>query len=411
MAVIHHRAVLDNGLQISAEVDAEAHTAACGYFVCTGTRDEDVVDTGVSHFLEHMMFKGTEKRSAEEVNLAFDELGVNNNAFTTQEMTAFYVHSIPDVFSQALEVLTDIMRPSLRESDFNDERGVILEEIAMYEDQPFWRLYEKTMEEHYGGHPLSRRVLGTGETIRDLKRARMVEYFGQRYSADNTTLAIAGNVDFDAVVKQVSDLCGGWERTNTVRQYPEVELRNRELTIEDERAARQYLIMISPAPSLQDEDRYAASMLANLIGDTEGSLLYWALVDPGIAEEAQAGYDGRDGLGDMFVYASCSPERSDKVESIINDQLDRCLELITEDDLERLRNKTATGVTIGSERPLGRMMRLGRMAMYYGPDEYRTLDEELARIQSVTFDDLRRVYEAYPFKPRTVGRLQPCQSS
>jgi len=276
----------------------------------------------------------------------------------------------------------------------------------MYDDQPFWRLYEKTMEVHYENHPLAMRVLGTVDSIRELKRERMVGYFNQRYSADNTALAIAGRVDFDDVVDRADQFCGQWKRTNTARTYPELQLDCNDFTLEDERTNRHYLIMISPAPALQDDRRYAASMLANLIGDNEGSILYWALVDPGLAEEAQAGYDGRDALGDMFVYASCSPDRAEQVEEIINDRLDRCLALITDDDLERLRSKTATNITVGSERPLGRMMRLGRMAMYYG-EEYRTLDEELARIEAVTLDDLRGVYEAFPFTPRTVGRLRP----
>lgn len=410
MTVEHKTATLDNGLFLSAEVDLDAYTAACGFFVRTGTRDEDPAEMGVSHFLEHMMFKGTDARSAEDVNREFDEVGASNNAFTSQEMTAFYAHVLPEVFPRTLGILADIMRPALRSSDFQDERGVILEEIAMYDDQPFWRLYEKAMEVHYENHPLAMRVLGTVDSIRELKRERMVGYFDQRYSADNTTLAIAGRVDFDDVVDRANQFCGRWKRTNTARMYPELQLDSNDFTLEDERTNRHYLIMISPAPALQDDRRYAASMLANLIGDSEGSILYWALVDPGIAEEAQTGYDGRDALGDMFVYASCSPERAEQVEEIINDRLDQCLELINEDDLERLRSKTATNITVHSERPLGRMMRLGRMAMYYG-EEYRTLDEELARIEAVTLDDLQAVYEAFPFKPRTVGRLRPANHS
>ena len=181
MTIEHKTATLDNGLFITAEVDPDAHTAACGFFVRTGTRDENPVDMGVSHFLEHMMFKGTDTRSAEDVNREFDEVGASNNAFTSQEMTAFYAHVLPAVFPRTLGILADIMRPTLRDTDFQDERGVILEEIAMYDDQPFWRLYEKTMEVHYENHPLAMRVLGTVDSIRELKRERMVGYFNQRY--------------------------------------------------------------------------------------------------------------------------------------------------------------------------------------------------------------------------------------
>ncbi len=402
----HRTATLDNGLFITAEVDPAAHTASCGFFVNTGTRDEVPADMGISHFLEHMMFKGTPTRSADDVNREFDELGASYNAFTNQEMTAFYGSVLPEVLPQTLNLLADIMRPTLREEDFQDERGVILEEIAMYADQPFWRLYEQAMEIHYGQHPLHMRVLGTTETIKAMSQEQMMSYFTQRYSADNTTLALAGNVDFDAVVEQVTSCCGSWNRTNTERTYNPLDAASHDFTMEDDRTNRHYLLMLSPAPSIQDDRRYAASMLANLLGDTEGSLLYWALVDPGIAEEAQAGFDGRDGLGDMYVYASCNPDRAQQVEEIINQKIKNCVNEVTDDDLERLRSKTATNITVSSERPAGRMMRLGRMSMYFG-SQYRTLDEELELIQSVTLDDVRAVYEAFPFQPRTVARLRP----
>lgn len=400
-------AQLPNGLRLIAEVDPNAYTAACGFFVKTGTRDEQAAHMGVSHFLEHMMFKGTATRAADDVNREFDELGANYNAFTSQEMTAFWAHVLPENLTPATCLLADIMRPALREEDFNTERGVILEEIAMYQDQPFWRLYEAAMERHYRGHPLSFRVLGTTETIRALPRDAMRAYFDDRYSADNTVLALAGNLDFDAMVKAAEECTGRWQRTDTRRQYPPYTLETSNLVIEDSKANRSYLIMISPGPAHGDPRRYAADMLAHLLGDQEGSLLYWALVDTGIAEEAQVGYDGRDRVGDFFVFASCPPEREAEVERIIDDQIHRCLDLVTEDDLERLRNKIATSVTLAGERPAGRMRRLGRVWTYLG--EYSTLEEELARIQAVTLDDVRAVYAEFPFRPRTVGRLRPAK--
>jgi len=405
MTIEYKKTTLSNGLRIQAEVDSSAQTAACGFFVRTGSRDEDPGIMGVSHYLEHMIFKGTETRTADDVNREFDEIGATYNAFTSNETTAFWAHILPEHLPKTIDILTDIMRPSLRSNDLEMERGVILEEIAMYRDIPFWRLYDETMEAYYRSHPLSHRVLGTDETVTNLPHEDMVAYFNERYSADNTTFVMAGNLDFEAMVQEIHQRCSHWTNTQTHREFPSIEYGSSEVCIEDDKTSKHYLLMITPGPPIQDDRRYAADMLAHLIGDQEGSLLYWTLVDPGIAEEAQVGYDGRDGLGDFYVYASCPPERAEEVERLIDDQITRCLDLVTDDDLERLRSKIATQVTLSGERPAGRMRRLGQLGTYNLP--YTTLAEELTRIQSVTLDDVRAVYEAFPFTPRTIGRLMP----
>ncbi len=398
-------ATLANGLTVIGEVEPHAHSAACGFFVKAGARDEEAPVMGVSHFLEHMMFKGTARRSAEDVNREFDELGASHNAFTTTEMTAFYAGVLPEFLPRAVDILADILRPALRQEDFDTEKGVILEEIAMCKDNPFWVLYEKSMEAYYGRHPLGFRVLGTEETITALARDQMREYFEHRYSADNTVVALAGRVDFDAVVAQIDALCGGWRRTGAVRAPGQPAPREHSFTVKDEKVTRAYLLAVSPGPAAQDERRYAAMMLAKVLGDPGNSRLHWALIEPGLAEEAQAVYDGHDGCGDFYVYASGDPERAGDIWAGVEREIDRLVGSLTEDDLERLRNKSATGVTLAGERPAGRMQRLGRQWVYHG--EHRTLEEELARINAVTLDDLRAVAAAFPFRPRTVGRLLP----
>ena len=138
-------ATLSNGLVILGEVDAAAHTAAAGFFVRTGARDEPTPLMGVSHFLEHMMFKGSDRRTAFQVNEDFDRIGASHNAFTSGEMTCFHAHVLPEHLPAAVDMLADILRPALRQADFDEEKGVILEEIAMYEDNPFMALYERMM--------------------------------------------------------------------------------------------------------------------------------------------------------------------------------------------------------------------------------------------------------------------------
>lgn len=405
MSVQYKHATLPNGLTVIAEIIPQAHSTAIGFFVKTGARDERPEVMGVSHFLEHMMFKGTEKRAAEDVDRDFDNIGATHNAYTSTEITAFWAHSLPEHLLDATEILANIMRPSLRQEDFDSEKNVILEEIAMYQDHPFWVLYERAMEEFYRGHPLSHRVLGTTETIQQLQRDEMQAYFTQRYSADNTVVAIAGQVDFDQAVAEIERHCGHWERTDTKREYPPTQHERGEFSIELPTVNRHYMIMIAPAPAIDDERRYAAGMLAQILGASDGSRLYWALVDPGLADEAQAQWAGRDGVGDSIVYCSCSPENAQQVQEVVMKEIAGLVDSLSEDDLQRVRSKTATAATLQGELPRGRMKRLGHVWTYFG--EYRSLEEELAAINAVTLDDLREVASAFPMQPIVVGHLRP----
>jgi predicted Zn-dependent peptidase len=405
MPVTFEHATLPNGLTIISETDPAAHTAACGFFVKTGARDEARPQMGVSHFLEHMMFKGTATRSADDVNRGFDEIGASHNAFTTTELTAFHASILPEHLGSALEILGDILRPALRREDFDTEKNVILEEIAMYKDQPFWVLYERAMEEFFGSHGLGFRVLGTEGSITTLERDQMQSYFDERYSADNTVLALAGRLDFRKVVDQASRLCGGWARTGATRDARPPTCRDADFTVRDEKVTRAYLLLVSPGPARRDERRYAAMMLAQVLGAADNSRLHWALVEPGIAEEAQAGFDAHDGIGSTYIFASGDPDRAEEILRVIDREIAGLVPSLTEDDLERLRNRLATSVTLAGERPAGRMHRLGRLWPYLG--RYMTLEEELAAINRVSLEDLRRVAREFPFRPRTIGRMLP----
>src|SRR5688572_28214962 len=203
-------ATLDNGLEIVAECNDSAHSLGVGYFVRTGARDETDEVAGVSHFLEHMVFKGTPRRSAEDVNRNFDEIGAHYNAFTSEENTVYYASVLPEYQEASIDLLADILRPSLRDDDFNMEKKVILEEIQMYLDQPPFGMDDRIKLLHLGGHPLARSVLGTSQSITDLTPEQMRNYFTARYSPDNIFVAAAGKVDFNALVEQVAARCGSW---------------------------------------------------------------------------------------------------------------------------------------------------------------------------------------------------------
>lgn len=405
MPVTFRQHLAPNGLRIIAECDPDAHSAAAGFFVRTGARDEASQVMGVSHFLEHMMFKGTDTLSAEDLNRRFDEIGARNNAYTSSEMTCFYAHVIPEFLPDATELLARMMRPALRQDDFDREKCVILEEIAMYKDEPYWVLYENVMERHYRGHTLGHRVLGTEETIKALSRDQMREYFENRYSADNTVVSLAGKVDFDAAVRQIEALCADWQPTRVGRDNRRPQIGGGEFEIRDSNVTRGYLLGMAAGPSIDDERRYAAVLLSQVLGASDNSRFHWALIETGLAEEAQAGYDPHDGAGDYLVFAAGDPSRLDEIWSVMQREIENLARSVTQDDLERLRTKLATAVTIGGERPADRMQRIGRLWTYLA--RHTTLEEELDRINRVTLDEVREVAAAFPLRPATVGRLIP----
>lgn len=417
MPVTFQHATLDNGLTIIAETDPGAHSAAIGYFVKTGARDEALGVMGVSHFLEHMMFKGTQRRTAEDINRGFDAIGAKNNAYTSHEMTCFYASVLPDrLFGAggANDLLADMMRPALRQTDFDTEKNVILEEIAMYDDNPFFVLYERTLEEHHAGagvaggagmHPLGHRVLGTKSSITDLSSEQMRDYFERRYSADNTVVAIAGKVDFGRAVEEIGERCGSWRRTGAARTPGAAQKRDRDLELRDEKVNRAYALMLTPGPSSTDPRRYAASLLSQIVGGSDNSRLHWALIDPGLADQAEMSLDTHDGSGDYMLFVTCDPDKAGKVWSIVEAQLADLDRTLCEDDLSKIRSKAATGVVLAGERPGGRMQRLGRQWLYHGA--YTTLEEELERINRVSVGDVRGVLRDFPLRPRTLGWLLP----
>jgi len=399
---------LDNGLTVLAECNDQAHTGAVGFFVKTGARDESPELMGVSHFLEHMMFKGTARRTADDVNREFDEIGANYNAFTSHELTGYFAHVLPEYVPQATDLLADIMMPALREADFETERQVILEEIGMYEDQPEWRLQDTILEDFYANHPLGHRVLGTGGeegTVARLSTDQMRDYFARRYSPENLVVSAAGRVDFDRLVADLARLTGHWQPQGPRRSYTPPEPADKTRTIVDQNLTRHYIALACPAPSAQDEQRFAAKVLADVLGDTEGSRIYWALVDPGLAEEADFGFLPQDQTGCYFGFASCDPDKAKRVEETLLATIDKFGEDIGDDEVERAKNKLATQATLQGEAPAGRMRGLGIQWLYLS--RYVSLEEELEQLMAVTPDQVRQLAGEYPFHPRTLERLGP----
>ncbi|MBW8036256.1 MAG: insulinase family protein, partial [Planctomycetes bacterium] len=236
---------LSNGLTIIGEVNKSALSASVGFFTRTGSRDETSEISGVSHFLEHMMFKGTESMSALEVNEAFDRLGADFNAFTSEENTVYYAAVLPEYLADVTSLWTQLMRPSLRDEDFDIEKNVIKQEIAMYKDHPQFDVMDMARAMHFGDHPCGNSVLGTNESIDDLKSEQMREYFSRRYSPNNIVVACTGNFDFENIVSLVEEKCGGWQRADAGRKLSYSKGTMTKKRIEKENLAREHICLLS----------------------------------------------------------------------------------------------------------------------------------------------------------------------
>ncbi|HUY31925.1 MAG TPA: pitrilysin family protein [Pirellulales bacterium] len=398
--------VLPNGLEVVAECDAEARSTALGFFVKTGARDEADDVAGVSHFLEHMVFKGTPTRSADDVNREFDEMGAHYNAFTNEEHTVYHAAVLPEYLRPALALLSDILRPSLRDDDFDTEKKVIIEEIRMYADQPPFGADDRVRAAHFGRHPLGHSVLGTVRSITDLKVEAMREYFRRRYSPANIALVAAGQVDFDALLAAAGEYCGGWEPFEAGRTAERAAPHAGFECLLHPSATQEYVLQLANGPGATDDDRFAAKLLATILGDDSGSRLFWELVDPGLAESANLGHCDYEGTGLYMTYLSCEPEQT-------AGNLRRVLEIyrgveaggVTAAELGQAKNKINSRVVLSSERPRGRLFNLGSNWTYRR--EYRSVKDDLDAVDAVTLDQLAAVLAKYPLTVSTTIAVGP----
>ena len=400
----HH--TLDNGLEIVAEVSPDAYSSAYAFFVRTGARDETDEISGVSHFLEHMVFKGSVNRTAEQVNRDLDDLSASSNAFTSEEQTVYYATTLPEEQENIIELLADIMRPVLRQDDFDTEKQVILEEIAKYDDQPPYGAHEKCMAAFFGEHPLGRSVLGTTQSVGSLARDQMLHYFERRYSPANMVLAAAGNLDFDALILQAQNYCGRWQMFEAPRALLPARPREAMQVIHKPLAVQQYVVQLSPGPSATDEDRYAARLLSTIVGDDSGSRLFWELVDTGQAESASIGSQEFQGAGVFMTWLSCLPD-------LAAENLQRIAEIIgevqsggvTEEELVQAKNKFCAHMVLQAERPTNRMFTVGNA--WIQRRQYKTVREAVETYRAVTLDDVHRVLKKYPLTPTATVAVGP----
>lgn len=400
----HH--TLDNGLEIVAEITPDSYSAAYGFFVRTGARDETDAVSGVSHFLEHMVFKGSANRSAAEVNRDLDDLSASSNAYTSEEQTVYYATILPDDQENIVELLADMMRPALRQDDFDTEKQVILEEIAKYDDQPPYGAHEKCMAAFFGEHPLGKSILGTTASVGDLKRDQMLGYFEQRYSPKNMVLAAAGNLDFDSLILQAQNYCGRWAMFEAPRNLPPPQPRQEFQVIHKPLAVQQYIVQLSPGPAATDADRYAARLLTTIIGDDSGSRLFWELVDTGKAESASIGTQEYQGAGVFLTWLSCLPElAAENLQHVAEIIQEAEADGVTEEELTQAKNKICAQIVLNAERPTNRLFSVGNS--WIQRRQYKTVREAVEAYRSVTLGDIARVLKKYPLSQTATVAVGP----
>ena len=404
-----HSHLLDNGLQIIGETSPSARSVALGFFVRTGARDEGPEVCGVTHFLEHMVFKGTPRRTALDVNRDFDRIGAHYNAFTSEENTVFYAAILPEYIPPAVDILADILRPSLRQDDFDMEKNVIIEEIGMYEDQPMWSAYDRAKRAYFADHPLGNSILGTPESIRALTRAQMHGYFQRRYVAPNITVVVAGNFAWQPFVAEIEKHCAGWNAGPTGRQdVRETRGSGTFQVLTKAKVVQEHVFLISPGPPADSPLRYAADTLALAVGDDSGSRLYWSLVDPGLADSAECSFHDYEGTGSFYTSLSCEPAQTAKNLGIVLDVLrDVRGKGITEEELQQAKSKIGSRVVRSSERPMGRMQAIGMAWTYL--HQYRTVDDEMKAFDAVTLKSIEEVLDRYPLDQLTTFALGPLE--
>ncbi len=308
---LFHTHRLSNGLQILGQPMPDYESVAVSFYVRTGSRDEkNPAIAGVSHFLEHMVFKGTKTLDWQEITLEFNKIGAELNAFTSEEETVYHARVLGEYLDRAVDLLSDMMYPRLAESDFETEKEVIVNEIARSEDQPYNTAYRRMMQTYFDAHPLGHDVLGTPESIRNMHIEQMRDYWNRRYAANNMILSVAGNFDWEHIVQRAEERCNTWRVGEAGRDISHYEpARSVNNIMVDKKLKQQIMILAMPSVSIDDPDYYAADLGGSILGDDDGSRIYWNIFQKGLAESASASIWAMEGTGILLMQANSTPER------------------------------------------------------------------------------------------------------
>jgi len=388
---------------------SDVRSVAIGFWVGVGSRDEAPGEAGASHFLEHLLFKGTPTRSAQGIAQAVEAVGGEMNAFTAKDHTAFYLRLLADDLSLGLDVLCDIMwDPAFRVDEVEAERQVILEEILMQRDEPEDLVHEMLAAALWPGHALGRDPLGDQATVMSMSVTEISAFHRRFYRPGTTVFAAAGLVDHDALVAEVearfarSGRAAGGSRPE--RRPPDGEPTP--LVVRRRKTEQAHLAWGLPAMSRADPDRHAATLLAHALGGGTASRLFQEVRERrGLAYSVYADRSGYDDAGVLVIYAGTAPNRAAETYKVVTDEILRLADGIDAQELAVARGNIVGSLALGLEDSGARMHRIGRSQLLHG--HIPTVDEVAASLASVTLDDLRRVGARLLERPRTLAVVGP----
>ncbi|MEV7088264.1 pitrilysin family protein [Streptomyces sp. NPDC093085] len=393
------RTTLPGGLRVVTETLPSVRSATFGIWVQVGSRDETPALNGATHYLEHLLFKGTGRRSALDISSAIDAVGGEMNAFTAKEYTCYYARVLDTDLPLAIDVVCDMLTGSLIEAaDVDAERGVILEEIAMTEDDPGDCVHDLFAHTMFGDTPLGRPVLGTVETVNALDRDRISRFYREHYDPTRLVVAAAGNVDHDAVVDLVRaafDRAGALSRTDATPVAPRdgttaVRAAGR-VDLLDRSTEQAHVVLGMPGLSRTDERRWALGVLSTALGGGMSSRLFQEVREKrGLAYSVYSYTSGFADCGLFGVYAGCRPGQVHDVLKICRDELDRVVAGgLPDDEIARAVGQLSGSTVLGLEDTGALMNRIGKSELCWGTQ--MSVDEMLAKIAAVTPDDIRAV--------------------
>jgi predicted Zn-dependent peptidase len=402
----HELTTLDNGLRIITHHMPTVRSVAVGCWVDTGSRDETPEEAGASHFLEHLLFKGSESWSARAISDAFDAIGARHNAFTSKEYTCFWARMRDEDLPLGVEILAEMIRnPAFRIEEIDSERHVVLEEINMNEDDPTDVAHEMFIDALWSSHPLAPPILGTTDSILGMSRDTIEGYWRRRYSPRSVVVAIAGHLP-DDVTDLVASHFGSWSGGDVDRVLtpPLVSSAVRVRTKDTEQA---HLVFGSPSIPRDDDRRFALALVDHVLGGGMSSRLFHEIREVrGLAYAVHAFRLPFADAGASATYVGTTPSQAEQVLKIIREQLDLVLdEGITPEELARAKGHVAGALAIGLEDANSRMNRIGRTELT--GTTHLTVDETVARIDAVTNDDIIDVARDAFAGPYVIGGVGP----
>jgi len=404
------RTELPNGLIVLTERMDHLHSVAMGVWIKSGSRCESAEMNGISHFVEHMLFKGTKSRSAQKIAREMDSIGGNLDAFTSKETICFNVKSLSDHVPIALDVLTDmVLNPTFAPPDIERERGVILEEIKIDEDNPDVLVHELFTQSFWKGHPLGQPILGTTETVGRLGQQQLFGYHGDRFHGGNMVFSAAGNLDHDrfleAVAEKFSALAGGQTLSELSAPAPSARI-----ILRNKKALEQVQICLGvPAPRVTDESRFATSILNTVLGGGMSSRLFQNIREErGLAYSVYSDMSPYRDTGNLCVYAGTSAGKALEVVDLILAEFRNLKEIpIGAEELTRAKDQLKGNILLGLESSNARMANLARQEMYF--HHFFSADEVIARIEAVDASEVQtmaqRLFEPENIAVTLLGRL------